>query len=44
MSEYWYPKYESGIKWNDKSLNLKWKIKKPIISKKDKLLGKFSEI
>ena len=44
MSEYWSPKYESGIKWNDKILNLKWKIKKPIVSKKDKLLGQFFEI
>ena len=44
MSEYWYPEYESGIKWNDKILNLKWKIKKPIVSKKDKLLGQFFEI
>jgi dTDP-4-dehydrorhamnose 3,5-epimerase len=27
---------EVGILWNDKSLNIKWPIKKPIISKKDK--------
>ena len=29
-------KYEIGIKWNDKDANIKWPIKKPIISKKDK--------
>lgn len=27
--------HERGIKWNDKELNIKWPIKKPIISKKD---------
>ena len=31
------PKSEISIKWNDKSLNINWGIKKPIISKKDKL-------
>lgn len=30
-------KSESGIKWNDPFLNIKWPIKKPIISKKDKI-------
>ncbi len=28
--------HEHGIKWNDKDLKIKWPIKKPIISKKDK--------
>ena len=27
---------ETTIKWNDKRLNIKWPIKKPILSKKDK--------
>ncbi len=27
---------EKTIKWDDKSLNIKWPIKKPILSKKDK--------
>ena len=27
---------ETTIKWNDKNLNIKWPIKKPILSKKDK--------
>tara|TARA_E500000178_G_C16953545_1_gene722489 strand:- start:300 stop:821 length:522 start_codon:yes stop_codon:yes gene_type:complete len=27
---------EGGIKWNDKKLNIKWGIKKPILSLKDK--------
>ncbi len=29
------PKHESGILWNDKTLKIKWPIKKPILSKKD---------
>ncbi len=29
-------KSETTIKWNDKNLNIKWPIKKPILSKKDK--------
>ena len=28
-------KHEIGIKWNDKSLKIKWPIKKPMLSKKD---------
>ena len=28
-------KSEKTIKWNDKSLNIKWPIKRPILSKKD---------
>ena len=34
---------EQGILWNDKSLKIKWSIKKPIISKKDKLNPKFKD-
>ena len=29
-------KHEIGILWNDKDLNIKWPIKKPIITKKDR--------
>ena len=29
-------KNELGLKWNDKKLNIKWSIKKPILSIKDK--------
>ena len=29
-------KHEIGIKWNDKDLNIKWPVKKPTISNKDK--------
>ena len=30
-----------GIIWNDKKLNISWKIKKPILSAKDKNLPTF---
>ena len=43
-SNYRNKKYESGILWNDKDLKIKWPIKKPIISSKDKKnlnFGKF---
>ena len=36
-------KNEIGLQWNDKDLNIKWPIKKPIISKKDKNNLKLSE-
>jgi len=35
---------EQGILWNDKSLKIKWPIKKPIISKKDRLNLKFKDL
>ena len=35
-SKYRNAKSEIGIKWNDNHLNIKWPIKKTIISKKDK--------
>ena len=36
-------RHEVGILWNDKNLNIKWPIKNPIVSKKDKKNLKFSE-
>ena len=35
---------EKGILWNDETLDIDWKIKKPIISKKDKNNPKFKDI
>ncbi len=37
-------KSELTIKWNDKDLKIKWPIKKPILSKKDRQGISFSEI
>ena len=36
-------KHEVGILWNDKDLKIKWPIKNPIVSKKDKKNIKFIE-
>tara|TARA_Y100000815_G_scaffold109364_1_gene97948 strand:- start:40 stop:567 length:528 start_codon:yes stop_codon:yes gene_type:complete len=36
-------KHEVGILWNDKDLKIKWPIKNPVISKKDKKNIKFIE-
>ncbi len=44
LSQDWHPNQESGIIWNDKTLNINWGIKKPVISKKDKLLKPFLEL
>ena len=41
LSNYYHPKYEDGIIWNDKSLRINWPTKKPIVSKKDKMLKTF---
>ena len=35
---------EIGVKWDDKDLKIKWKIKKPILSKKDKNNRNFKDI
>ena len=36
LSNYRRSKYEKTLKWNDPDININWKIKKPIMSKKDK--------
>ena len=41
LSNYYHPKFEDGILWNDKNLKFKWPAKKPIISLKDKKLITF---
>ena len=42
-TNYRSPKFEYGIKWDDKTLNIKWPVKKPIISKKDNANMSFKE-
>ena len=32
----YHPEFEDGLMWNDKDLNIKWPIKYPILSDKDK--------
>jgi len=36
MSEFYYSDYSSGVRWDDPFFNIKWPIKNPIISEKDK--------
>ena len=43
LSDYYAPKYEDGIFWNDKVLKLKWPVKKPILAKRDKKWKSFVE-
>ena len=35
-TKYRSKRYETGIKWNDKNLKIRWPVKKPILSLKDK--------
>ena len=42
VDEYYNPKYESGLLWNDKDLSINWKpLIKPILSKKDLSLNSY---
>ncbi|MBS3926368.1 MAG: dTDP-4-dehydrorhamnose 3,5-epimerase [Nitrosarchaeum sp.] len=43
-SEYYMPKYERGIRWDDDEFCIKWPISVTTVSKKDKSWKKFSEI
>ena len=41
LSNYYAPKFESGIFWNDKDINIKLPIKSPKVSNKDRNLPSF---
>ena len=41
LSNYYKPKFEDGIVWNDKNLKLKWPTNKPILAKRDTKWGSF---
>lgn len=41
LTNYYKPRFEDGIIWNDKEIKIKWPIKNPILSKKDKKLNTF---
>ena len=43
-TEYWHKASESGIIYNDADLNIDWEEKNPIVSSKDLVLPKLSEI
>ncbi len=44
VSKVYDAKNETGIRWNDKDINVNWPIKKPILSSKDKELPYFKDI
>ena len=44
LSKTYNSKKKKGIKWNDKILNIPWKIKRPIISRNDKNLPSITTI
>lgn len=39
ISEFYHQEYESGVRWDDPFLNIKWPIENPILSEKDKNLS-----
>ena len=43
LSEYRYAEFERGIAYNDPKLKINWKIKRPILSTRDKLHPTFSQ-
>ena len=43
LSNYYKPKFESGILWNDNFFKIKWPYTKPSVSKKDNKLLTFSD-
>ena len=43
LDNYYAPKFESGIIYNDKNLKINWPRKKMIVSKKDKSLPSFKD-
>lgn len=44
MDNYYNPKEEGGVIWNDKILGIKWPAKNPIISEKDQKLPALKEL
>tara|TARA_B100000530_G_scaffold332320_1_gene278475 strand:- start:477 stop:1028 length:552 start_codon:yes stop_codon:yes gene_type:complete len=43
-TDYYYPDDECGILWNDPDLNINWPTDTPIVSDKDKIFKKLSEL
>jgi dTDP-4-dehydrorhamnose 3,5-epimerase len=40
-TEFWNKEAESGLRWNDPSLQISWGIENPIVSDKDQILPLF---
>jgi len=43
MDNYYQPSYQSAIIWNDADIGIKWPIKNPILSERDKKAQSFKE-
>ncbi len=43
-TDYYYPDDEGGVLWNDPDLNIKWPIDDPLVSEKDQIFKKLSEL
>lgn len=48
-TDYFHPKYDSGVIWNDETINIDWpfdlaKIDVPVVSEKDEMLSKLKEL
>lgn len=44
VDEFYAPESDSGLIWDDSTLAIDWPIEEPILSDKDKLLQKFSDL
>jgi dTDP-4-dehydrorhamnose 3,5-epimerase len=44
MSEFYYPEYSKGFRWNDPSFNIKWPCAPAIISERDNRYPDYQEI
>lgn len=44
VSKHYNKKHENGFKWNDATIAVKWPIKSPILSNRDKNFKSFNEI
>lgn len=43
VDEYYSPKHDRGIIWNDSELNIDWPVSEPLLSEKDRLHPTFAE-
>src|SRR5690606_35977588 len=43
-SDYYLPSAERGVLWNDEALGINWQVETPVLSEKDKLHPRLSEI
>lgn len=44
VDTFYAPEFDSGIRWDDPTLKIKWPVNSPVISKKDALLPLFNQI